>query len=74
MLWCHYCDKRFFDGELVTIRDCGGTEMHYHGGCFSEWMTEQRKAAAFFGHDYHEGLIETFERHFFERQIAHESQ
>lgn len=69
MLYCSHCERRFFDGELMKVRDVNGTEVPMHGECFDRWLAAEADLARLFGHDFNEGLIETFERFFFDHQI-----
>ena len=72
MLFCCGCDKPFFDGEWLTIRNVNGTELLYHHECFIAWTDELRDAAKTFGPDFDADpkvVIEYYERQFFSYQI-----
>lgn len=77
MLYCYHCNHAFFDGELLTFRVTYSQELPYHGECFENWIAEQSKVAADFGHDFRNAIVdgvETFERYYFDHQFGSQSQ
>jgi hypothetical protein len=71
-LFCSYCTRAFFDGEMLTIRLSHHQEFPMHGECFTAYLEEQREVAAVFGVDLG-GDVEFFERQFFDRQVQAET-
>jgi hypothetical protein len=73
MITCSWCDREFFDGELVMFRMCRGTEMPYHEECWNEWVAEKQKEAETFGHDFSLAVndgVPHFRRRYFDSQVA----
>jgi hypothetical protein len=70
MLYCAYCDRRFFDGELVTFRNLSGTHIAHHTECFETWRRSEEELCRLFSQEFDAGSIETFERPFYDSQIV----
>ena len=73
MLFCNRCDKPFYDGEEITIRNLNGTELVYHHSCFISWTDEQREVEKSFGGCFEqdsEKTVEYYSRTFRDSQIA----
>jgi hypothetical protein len=52
MIFCNFCDRAFYDGELITIRNVAGTELMYHHGCWIQYADNNRKLAEIFGETF----------------------
>lgn len=68
MIYCHWCDREFYEGETITIRNLFGTEVPYHGGCFVGWAENEEKLREIFG-EVADQDVEFFTRNFRAAQV-----
>jgi hypothetical protein len=69
MIFCYWCDRKFFENEVLTIRNLSGTEIPYHGGCFAAWCDKEEVLADVMGESSPEP-VEIFTRIFRAAQVA----
>ena len=58
------------DGEIISVRNVAGTEIVYHGSCWSDFLAEQLKISQEFGFEFDLKDFPSFLRPFYLRQIA----